>query len=287
LKQIDKFGGSGENILDYSVYDAIKAGFKKVTFIIREDFADEFRAIFEPRMKGRIGMQYAYQQLSSYTGVAKIPPERTKPWGTAHAILCAKAAINEPFAVINADDFYGRDAFEKAYSFLRKECHPARYAMVGYELPKTLSEFGSVSRGICTVDQEGELVSITERTSVYSKNGKIYYEENGLSYEIERSAFASMNFWCFHPSIIDIIEAYFADFLTGNINDPKAEFFIPAVADLAVKAYSKAIKVILTDGKWFGVTYKADKLSIENQISRLIMVNEYPWSLWGGRRYIV
>ena len=178
MKQIQGFGPSGETIMDYSIYDAIRAGFKKVVFIIRKDFADDFKAIFEPKLKGKIAIDYVFQDLHSFTGAYPVPADRTKPWGTAHAVLCAKDAIREPFAVINADDFYGRDAFEKAYAFLTKDVSPNLYCIIGYELAKTLSDNGTVSRGVCQVDAANNLVSINERTKIYwDGDRKITYEE--------------------------------------------------------------------------------------------------------------
>src|SRR5258708_2433310 len=201
MKQIQGFGPSGETIMDYSIYDAIRAGFKKVVFIIRKDFADDFKNIFEPKLKGRIATDYVYQDLHSFTGTFQVPAERTKPWGTAHAILCAKDAINEPFAVINADDFYGRDAFVKAYEFLTTACNVSTYCIIGYDLSKTLSENGSVSSGVCDVDKDNNLVSIHERTKIYRNDkGEITYEEGGKTFQVPDTAQVSMNFWCFDPS---------------------------------------------------------------------------------------
>ena len=169
MKQIEGFGPGGETIMEYSIYDAIRSGFKKVIFIIRKEFADDFQEIFEPKLKGKIEIDYVYQDLKSFTDGFTVPAERSKPWGTAHAVLCAKDAINEPFAVINADDFYGRDAFAKAYSFLTKECNEKVYSIISYELLKTLSENGTVNRGVCQVDKQGNLTSIAERLNISKK----------------------------------------------------------------------------------------------------------------------
>ncbi|MDE3253889.1 MAG: nucleotidyltransferase, partial [Bacteroidota bacterium] len=167
MKQIESFGPSGETIMDYSIYDAIRAGFGKVVFIIREEFADNFKAIFEPKLAGKIETDYVYQHLTSFTGNRQIPAERTKPWGTAHAVLCCKGKVNEPFAVINADDYYGRDAFVKAYQFLTRDCNEQTYSIIGYELKNTLSDNGSVSRGVCDTDADHNLTDINERTSIF------------------------------------------------------------------------------------------------------------------------
>ena len=177
MKQIQEFGPGGETIMDYSIYDAIRAGFKKVVFIIRKDFAEAFKDIFEPKLNGKIETAYVYQDIEDFLGEHKMPPERKKPWGTSHAILCAKEAVNEPFAVINADDFYGSDGFAKAHDFLMNECKEDVYALVGYELAKTLSQNGSVSRGVCEVDSNNNLVAINERVKLYRENGQIVYED--------------------------------------------------------------------------------------------------------------
>ena len=202
MKQIQQFGPSGETIMDYSIYDAIKAGFKRVVFIIRKDFADDFKNIFEPKLKGRIETEYVFQEMDKYLGGQSVPSERKKPWGTAHAILCAKEAVSEPFAVINADDFYGTDAFQKAHDFLLKDCREDVYAIIGYELAKTLSDHGTVSRGVCEVDADHNLVGINERLKISRQNGKMVDEESETKkVELPEDAKASMNFWCFHPSV--------------------------------------------------------------------------------------
>ena len=199
--------------MDYSIYDAIRAGFKKVVFIIRKDFADDFKNIFEPKLKGKVEIGYVFQDLHSFTGSYPVPAGRTKPWGTAHAVLCAKDAIKEPFAVINADDFYGRDAFEKAYAFLTKDVSPKLYCIIGYELAKTLSDNGTVSRGVCQVDAAGNLVSIAERTKIYQDGDKITYEEGDRKFEVPFDSKVSMNFWGFDPSVFDYTEKIFGEFL--------------------------------------------------------------------------
>ena len=198
MKQVQGFGPNGETIMDYSIYDAMQSGFGKVVFIIRKDFADDFKEIFEPKLKGEIKTDYVYQEMDAFIDGYKVPAERTKPWGTAHAVLCAIDAIHEPFAVINADDFYGRDAFEKAHRFLTTDCNANLYSIIGYELIKTLSENGSVSRGVCEVDANNNLVSIAERTKIYmNENNKITYEEAEKKFEVPSNAKVSMNFWCF------------------------------------------------------------------------------------------
>lgn len=283
MKQIQGFGPSGETILEYSIYDAIKAGFKKVVFIIREEFEQDFKDIFEPKLKERIEIGYVYQELRAFVEGKQIPAERTKPWGTAHAVLCAKDAVHEPFAVINADDFYGRDAFEKAFKFLVNECNEKVYSIIGYDLIKTLSENGTVNRGVCQVDEKGDLVSIVERVNISEKDGKIICEDGLEPRELSRDSKVSMNFWNFHPSIFPYTQKLFREFLEANIDKPKAEFFIPIVADRFIKEKEGVIKVIPTSAQWFGVTYKEDAPEVKEKLDQLIKAGEYPESLWGKK----
>ena len=280
MKQIEGFGPSGETIMDYSIYDAIRAGFGKVVFIIRKDFADNFKAIFEPKLKGKIATDYVYQQLDSLTNDYLTPATRTKPWGTAHAVLCAKDAINEPFAVINADDFYGRDAFEKAYTFLTTDCNPKQQAIIGYELARTLSANGTVSRGVCEVDENKNLVSISERTKIYAEGEKIVYEDAAGTHEVPYNSSVSMNFWCFDASIFGITEKMFATFLQEHGQEEKSEFFIPIVADKYIKQGLGVVQVIPTSSQWFGVTYKEDAPGVQQSVDNLVAAGEYPSSLW-------
>jgi choline kinase len=280
MKQIEGFGPSGETIMDYSIYDAIRAGFGKVVFIIRKDFADNFKAIFEPKLQGKIETDYVYQQLDSLTDNYPIPENRTKPWGTAHAVLCAKDAVNEPFAVINADDFYGRDAFEKAYNFLMNDCTQQKQAIIGYELARTLSANGTVSRGVCEVDANNNLVSISERTRIYAENDKIVFEDAAGKHEVPYNSSVSMNFWCFDTSIFGITEKMFATFLQEHGQEEKSEFFIPIVADKYIKQGSGVVKVIPTSSQWFGVTYKEDAPGVQKSVDDLVAAGEYPSLLW-------
>lgn len=279
MKQIQSFGPGGETIMDYSIYDAISAGFGKVVFVIRKDFEENFKKIFEPKLNGRIKTEYVDQDLTDYTEDFEIPKDRTKPWGTAHAVLCAQDVIKEPFAVINADDFYGRDAFEKAAKFLTTEVTPGKYCIIGYELIKTLSEHGTVSRGVCEVNANGELISITERTKIYQENDKIVYEENDGKHEVPADSKVSMNFWGFDPSVFSFIEKLFREFLKDKINDPKAEFFIPIIGDAFIKS-GGTIKIIPTSAQWFGVTYKEDAPIVKKDFEELVKAGMYPPSLW-------
>lgn len=281
MKQTEGFGPSGETIMDYSIYDAIKAGFGKIVFIIRKDFAENFKANFDNRFKGQIAVDYVFQEMTSFVDTADIPADRTKPWGTGHAILCAKDVIKEPFAVINADDFYGFDAFKKAADFLTTDCNENTYSIIGYQLDKTLSENGTVSRGVCSVDANNNLVDINERTKIYSKDGKVIYEENEEIKEVDGKSNVSMNFWCFHPSVFEFTSKLFSVFPKENFDNIKAEFFIPIIGDQFIKSNKGSIKVIPTDAQWFGVTYKEDAPGVKASLDALIEAGEYPTSLWG------
>lgn len=280
MKQIEGFGPGGETIMDYSIYDAIRSGFGKVVFIIRKDYAADFKEIFEPRLKGQIKTEYVFQEMDSFVDKNIGSVERAKPWGTAHAVLCAKEVIIEPFAVINADDFYGREAFQKAADFLNNECSETLYSLLGYELIKTLSEHGSVSRGVCQVDEKGFLISIVERIKVYPDNGRIILEENGQKKELPVDAKASMNFWCFHPNVFAITQKLFNEFVQQNKSNPKAEFFIPIVADHFIQSGNGKIKVIPTSSQWFGVTYKKDAPVVQASFNKLVAAKIYPPKLW-------
>ena len=280
-KQTASFGPSGETIMDYSIYDAISAGFEKVVFIIREDFADNFKAIFEPKLAGKIKTDYVYQHLNAFIGDRTIPADRTKPWGTAHAVLCCKGKVNEPFAVINADDYYGADAFVKAYDFLLNQCNEKTYCIIGYELKKTLSDFGSVSRGVCEVDADNNLTDINERTKIYRNDlGVINYEdESGLN-ELNENSLVSMNYLCFAPGFINVCEKFFGEFLDNNMQNLKSEFFIPSVTGQFIKAGLGNVRVVPTSAQWFGVTYKEDAPHVQASINALVDAGNYPKSLW-------
>jgi len=280
MKQVDGFGPNGETIIDYSIYDAIKAGFGKISFIIREEFVDNFKAIFEPKLKGRIETDYVFQSYDLKPFGIDKTIERAKPWGTAHAVLAARNQINEPFCVINADDFYGYDSFKKMADFLTTEVADDKYSLVGYQIDKTLSEYGSVSRGVCKVDENGNMVEINERTQVYFKDGGVVYEEGGVETPLSTDTRVSMNFWGFSPAVFKQSEEMFKKFVDANENNPKSEFFIPLVADELIKSRIASFKVIPTASKWFGVTYKEDKPIVQKCISDLVSSGVYPENLW-------
>lgn len=280
MKQTEGFGPDGETIMDYSIYDAINAGFGKVVFIIRKEFAEGFKKNIGGKLEGKIEVDYVFQEMDCFVNKDDIPADRTKPWGTGHAILCASGIVKEPFAVINADDYYGTDAFIKAADFLNNTCNEHTYAIIGYQLDKTLSEHGTVSRGVCDTDADNNLVSINERTKIYREDGKVVYEEGDQKTAVPGNSSVSMNFWCFHPSVFDISEKLFKKFIPENKHNLKAEFFIPIIADAFVKDQSNHIKVIPTSSQWFGVTYKEDAAGVKESIAALVKEKVYPPSLW-------
>ena len=280
MKQIDGFGPHGETIIDYSIYDAIKAGFGKVVFIIKEEFAENFKTIFEAKLKGKIETDYVFQSYDLKPFGIDHEIERAKPWGTAHAVLAARDAVKEPFCVINADDFYGREAYQKMFDFLTSEVGDNRFSMVGYQIDKTLSDHGTVSRGVCVVDADGNLTDINERTKVYFKGSGVAYEEDGQEHSLKNDSRVSMNFWGFTPAVFELSAGMFKEFALKNAANPKSEFFIPLVADELIKKGMASFKVIPTQNKWFGVTYKEDKPIVQASIDKLVNSGEYPGSLW-------
>jgi choline kinase len=280
MKQTQSFGPSGETIMEYSIYDAIHAGFERVVFIIREDFADIFKNIVEPKLKGRIETDYVYQKLSSFAEGWEINPERVKPWGTAHAVLCCKGKVNGPFAVINADDFYGKDSYKKAFDFLQTRCDEKTYAVIGYELANTLSEHGSVSRGVISMNEKKEMTGIVERLKIYRKEDEIVDEEDSKVVTLPEHSPVSMNFFCYHSSFIDLCEEEFQNFLRAHSTELKSEFLIPTVTDDFIKQGKGRVEVIPTSSKWFGVTYKEDAPIVEAAVRKLVEKGEYPGNLW-------
>ena len=287
MKQIDGFGPNGETIIEYSIYDAIKAGFGKVVFVIKEEFAENFKAIFEPKLQGKIETDYVFQTDDIKPFGIEIKIERAKPWGTAHAVLAARDAVAEPFCVINADDFYGREAYQKMYHFLTTEVKDDQFSMIGFQIDKTLSDHGSVSRGVCEVGADGNLSEIHERTKVYFKpkptggTKDIVFEESGREFPLRPDSRVSMNFWGFTPRIFELSVGMFKKFALDNTENPKAEFFIPIVAAELIKNNIASFKVIPTQNQWFGVTYVEDKPIVQQCIDNLVASGEYPDDLWG------
>jgi NDP-sugar pyrophosphorylase family protein len=285
MKQTDGFGPNGETIIEYSIYDAIKAGFGKVIFVIKEEFAENFKGIFEPKLNGKIETDYVFQTFDIKPFGIDIEIERAKPWGTAHAVLAARDAVKEPFCVINADDFYGRESYQKMADFLNDEVNDQEFSMIGYQIDKTLSEHGSVSRGVCEVDSDGNLTGIQERTKVFFKtddSGKktIVFEENNTEFPVDVDTRVSMNFWGFTPKIFDYTADLFKEFALANIGNPKSEFFIPLVAEKLIKNKQASFKVIPTQNQWFGVTYAEDKPFVQENIDKLVSEGVYPSKLW-------
>ncbi|TDS13995.1 nucleotidyltransferase family protein [Sphingobacterium paludis] len=285
LKQIDSFGPHGETIIDYSIYDAIQAGFGKIVFIIREEFLEKMRSVFDEKLQGKIEVDYAFQSYDLSKFGIEQTIERSKPWGTAHAVMSAKEKINEPFCVINADDFYGTDSFVKMAKFLTNEVADDKMSLMGFQVGNTMSDHGYVSRGICEVDEDGHMESVTERTNIYyvtddEGHRKIVYEEDGVQHDLDPETRVSMNFWGFTPKIFDVAESMFTDFVAKNADNPKSEFFIPTVPDYMVKHGMANFKVIPTASKWFGVTYKEDKENVQQSISQLVEQGAYPTKLF-------
>jgi len=281
LKQVEPIGPSGEAIIDYSIYDAIRAGFGKVVFVIRESFAEAFKEKFDKKLQGKIAVEYVYQELDMLPEGFSLPAGREKPWGTAHAILVAKNIIKEPFCALNADDFYGQKAYEIMANFLISSEKPSEYSMVGYNLKNTLSEFGSVSRGICDVDQNQNLKKIVETIKIFKKEKKVIsVEEDGSESLLSGNESVSMNIWGFKPSVFETIETKFSNFLKTEMNKPKSEMYIPSVVFEMVDEKLAKVKVLEADSPWFGVTYKEDKPFVVEKINELIKKGDYPKKLW-------
>ncbi len=279
-KQIESFGPSGETIMEYSIYDAVRAGFGKVIFIIREEFSSAFKEVIEPKLSNKIETGYVYQSLESFNGGRDIPPGRTKPFGTSHALLCCKEVLDGPFAVINADDFYGFDAFKQAYDFLTTAIQSDRYACIGYELRNTLSDNGSVTRGEINVNVEDEIVGITERKEIYKSKDKAFTKNGDTIVELSLDTKVSMNFFCFTPDFVNWSEQEYYNFLDKNIADHKAEFLIPEVTDILIKSGKGVVKMIPTQAKWFGVTFKEDAPVVKAALQKLADEGVYPVNLW-------
>ena len=282
LKQMDGVGPNGEAIIDYSVYDAIRAGFGKVVFVIRHSFAEDFKEVFNAERFGhRIEVEYVYQELDYLPEGFTLPAERVKPWGTNHAVMMAADVIKEPFAAINADDFYGSNSYEVIAGFLSQlEGTEGRYCMVGYEVSKTLSENGTVSRGVCTVDAEGNLTSMVERTQIERVNGTILFHDGGADEPLAENTPVSMNFFGFTPDYFRHSESFFKEFLSENIDNLKSEFYIPRMVNKVINDGTATMKVLSTRADWFGVTYKEDKPQLVAKIEELITAGVYPRNLW-------
>ena len=282
LKQVDPVGPSGEVMLDYACFDAIRAGFGKIVFVIRPDFADVFRAATE-WVARRVETAYVFQELDDLPAGMALPAERTKPWGTGQAVLAAKDAIDGPFAVINADDFYGAEAFQVIADYLktaRDADGVADYCMVGYVLERTLTDFGHVARGVCTVDDDGFLAGVVERTKIRRFGPAVRYTEDDEQWhDLAPDTPVSMNIWGFTPSMLDALESDFEAFLRENLNDPKAEYYLVSGVDALIGAGKARVRVLASDAQWFGVTYQDDKPRVQQAIADMVAAGLYPEDL--------
>ena len=270
LKQLDGVGPNEETIMEFSIYDAIKAGFGKVVFVIRRSFEDAFKERFGNRFEGKIEIAYAFQEINIKMDGINDMPERTKPWGTAHAVLAAKDHINEPFAVTNADDYYGTEAYQLIADFLRDKASPSNYAMIGYILGNTISDHGEVNRGVCNTNAKGHLIGMTERKGVgRKKNGHIYFTEEGKRHHLGKKTLVSMNLFGFHHSLFDHIEKGFEKFVKENYKNATSEYYIPLIVNQLISDGTMAMSVIPTKETWYGVTYQADRPTVVAALQRL------------------
>ena len=281
LKQIDSFSPEGDTIIDFSLYDALQAGFGKFVFIIRKSFEKEFKEIFNKKLEGKAEIAYVFQELENVPE-KYINPERTKPWGTGHALLMTKTAVKENFAIINGDDFYGKEAFEvMAKSLSKKDMNSYDFNTMAYLLKNTVSEHGYVSRGECLVSDKNYLVDVTERTHIEKIDGKIIRKDDDGTYiSIDGNTVVSMNFWGFTPRFFEFGQALFEKFLEMNKENLKAEFYIPNIISDILKSSTASVEVLKSDAKWFGVTYKDDKPIVQKAIEQLKNKNIYPKHLW-------
>lgn len=277
LKQIDGLGPNGETIMDYSVFDALRAGFGKIVFVIRKDFADDFKRVVLAKYEGKVPCEICFQAIDNVPEGYTYNPERTKPWGTNHAVLMGKDLIKEPFAVINADDFYGKESFEVLAKFLNEVAGKQnQYCMVGYRVCNTLSEHGSVSRGVCETDAAGNLTNVVERTSIERKENGIFYTVDGVDYALPENTPVSMNMWGFTPEYFGYVEEAFKTFLKERGQELKSEFYIPTLVNDLIVGGKATCRVLDTTAKWFGVTYAEDRQMVVDKIAALTEAGVYP-----------
>ena len=283
LKQVDAIGSNGEAIIEYSIYDAIRAGFGKVVFVIREDIETAFREKFGGKFDDQIEVDYAYQAMDSPIEGLDLDrlPHREKPWGTAHAVLVAADKVQEPFAVINADDYYGIDSFEKMSKFLQEDCAADHWSMVGYVLGKTLSDNGTVNRGVAAMDDQYGLTELNERLKIRQDDSGIsYLGTDDKRYPLQATDLVSMNFFGFHPSVFEHMREQFLEFVEANRDAPRAEFFIPLVVNRLVQSGEVKMTVLPTEAQWYGVTYQEDKAIVQEAFADLTHSGKYPDKLW-------
>jgi UTP-glucose-1-phosphate uridylyltransferase len=283
IKQLDGFGPSGEKIIDYTIYDAIQSGFGKIVFVIRHDIEADFCEAVTDRWQGRIPVEYTYQELNSVPTGFTVPSGRQKPWGTGHAILTAAPLIHEPFSAVNADDFYGRSSLKTIFSYLASIENPEKseYCLIGYLLKNTLSEYGSVARGICRQDAGGHLVSLVETPGIHREGSRILYQDpDGRPQLLDGNTLVSMNIWGFTTSFFSHLETDFNGFLERRGRDPMAEFYLTTVVDRVIRSGLEKVKVLSTDQQWFGVTFREDRPMVERSIRKLVADGMYPENLW-------
>jgi NDP-sugar pyrophosphorylase family protein len=278
LKQLDEVGPNGEAIIDYSLYDAIRAGFGKVVFVIRRDFEAAFKERFDSKLKGLITVEYVYQALDILPNGYQLSPDREKPWGTAHALWMADGVVNEPMAVINADDFYGKKAYAAMADFLNSSTDDREYSMIGYNVENTLSEHGTVSRGVCATDAGGYLTTVVERTKI--KGDGIFFYEGEDRHQLDPKSPVSMNFWGLKPNVFGYLTSGFSNFLADHGQELKSEYYIPLLINDNIVNGNIRTKVIECDSPWFGVTYIEDKPITIEKIAQLIEQGVYPKRLW-------
>lgn len=283
LKQMDSFGPTGETIMDYSVYDAIRAGFNKIVFVIRGSFEDQFREFFDGKFDESVEVHYVCQELDDLPNGFSLPEGREKPWGTAHAVWSCRDVISEPFAVINADDFYGKGSFQQMHDYLSNI--PAgdtrSYCTVSYYLKNTLSDHGTVNRGVCEVNEDGKLISVTERKNIKRlTDGTIVYNADSDPGKLDEDTLVSMNMWGFVPNFMPETTRMFSDFLKDHITTPKSEFYIPEAIQILMDEGKASVDVMASEDNWFGVTYKEDKPFVQDAMTRLVASGEYPLNLW-------
>ncbi len=270
LKQADGMGPNGESILEFSVRDAARAGFGKVVLVIRKDIEAEFKEKVGYRIEQILPVHYAFQEMDTALDWLAEKPHRLKPWGTGHAILSARPFLTEPFVAINADDYYGPDAFKTIADFLITDCQPDTYGMVAYRLANTLSENGAVSRGVCSANADGFLTDVVERTKIEKFDDGIHFtDEHGLRHFLADNTLVSMNFWGFHPQLLEVIDGLFRQFVAEQTDNPKAEFYIPSVVNHQIQTGAARVKVLTSDSQWYGVTYPEDKDTVQEALRRL------------------
>ncbi len=282
LKQLDGVGPNGETIMDFSIYDAIRGGFGKVVFVIREEFEADFKEKILCKYENHIPVELVFQSIDNLPEGFTAPAERQKPWGTNHAVLMGKSVINEPFAVINADDYYGRDSFAVlAQELMSVEGKQGHYSMVGYRVGNTLSESGTVARGVCSTDENDMLTDVVERTSIERVDGEVSFtDENGEVQTLNENTPVSMNMWGFTPDYFAYSEEFFKEFLTAEIGNLKSEYYIPTAVNKLIQEGKASVKVLDTTSKWFGVTYAADRAGVVEKLQGLVDAGEYPSPLF-------